>query len=78
MAFCTLRTHLKGHLSINLVLVIILLLDGENFIVHEEDVFMPILGMLLEETLYSCRYVQLSGHDLVSRADFSESAPILF
>jgi len=49
-----LRTHLKGYLSINLVLVIILPLDGENFLVHKEDIFMPILSMLLEETLCSC------------------------
>jgi len=45
MASCTLRTHLKGCLSINLVLVVILLLDGENFLIHEEHVFMPIIGM---------------------------------
>jgi len=46
--------HLKGHLSINLVLVVILLLNGENFLVHEEDVFMPVLRMPLKETLCSC------------------------
>jgi len=47
--------HLKGCLSINLVvLVIILLLDGENFLVHEEDVFVPILSIPLEELLFSC------------------------
>ena len=34
MASCTLRTHLKGRLSINLVLAVILLLDGENFLVR--------------------------------------------
>jgi hypothetical protein len=44
--------HLKGHLSINLVvLVVILLFDGENVLVHEEDVFVPILSVPLEETL---------------------------
>jgi len=49
MASCTLRTHLKGCLNINLVvLVVILLLDSEHFLVREEDVFMP-----LEETLCS-------------------------
>jgi hypothetical protein len=47
--------HLKGCLSINIVvLVVILLLDGEKFLIHEEDVFVPILSMPLEETLYSC------------------------
>ena len=47
----TLRTHLKVLLSINLIiLVVILLLDGEDFLVPEEDVFVPILGMPLEET----------------------------
>jgi len=47
--------HLTGHLSINLViLVVVLLLDGEDFLVHGEYVFMPILGMQLEELLCSC------------------------
>jgi len=46
--------HLKGLLSINLVvLVVILLLDGVDFLVCEENVFMPVLGMPLE-TLCSC------------------------
>jgi hypothetical protein len=46
--------HLKGHLGINLVvLVVILLLGGEKFLVLEEDVFMPVLGMPLEQVLYS-------------------------
>jgi hypothetical protein len=47
--------QLKGCLSINLVvLVVILLLDGEDFLVLEEDAFVPILGIQLEETLCSC------------------------
>jgi hypothetical protein len=55
MASCTLRTHLKGHLSINLVvLVVILLLSGEKFLVCEEGVFMSVLGVPLEERLCSC------------------------
>jgi hypothetical protein len=55
MASCTLRTHPKGRLSINLVvLVVILLLDGGNVLICEEDVFMSVLGMPLEETLCSC------------------------
>ena len=42
-------------MNINLVvLVIILILDGENFLVLEEDVFMPVLDVPLEETLCSC------------------------
>ena len=42
-------------MSINLVvLVVILLLDGEDFLVREEDVFMSVLGMPLEEMLCSC------------------------
>jgi hypothetical protein len=46
--------HLKGRLSINLVgLVVILLLDGEKFLVREEDVFMPVFSVPLEETLCS-------------------------
>ena len=49
MASCTLRTHLKGRLSINPVLVVVLLLDGEHFLIREEDVFVP-----LEKTLCSC------------------------
>jgi hypothetical protein len=44
-----------GRLSINLiVLVVVLLLDVEDFLIHEEDVFIPVLGMSLEETLCSC------------------------
>jgi len=55
MASCTLRTRLKGCLSINLVaLVVILLLDGENLLVREEDVFVPILSLPLEEIFCSC------------------------
>jgi hypothetical protein len=55
MAPCTLRTHLKGLLSLNLVVLLaILLLDGENFLVREEDVFVPVLGVPLEETFCSC------------------------
>jgi hypothetical protein len=34
-------------------LFLLLLLDGENFLVREEDVFVPILGVPLEETLHS-------------------------
>jgi hypothetical protein len=51
-------------LSINLVVVVvILLLDGEKFLVREEDVFVPVLGVTLEETLYSC-----PSHRLQSRS----------
>ena len=47
--------HLTGHLSINPVLLaVVLLLDGEDFLICEEDVFMPVLGVPLEETLCSC------------------------
>ena len=54
MASCTLRMHLKGRLSINhIALVVILLLYGENFLVHEGDVFVPILSMPLEEMFCS-------------------------
>jgi len=46
---------LTGCLSINLViLAVVLLLIGEDFLVREEDVFVPILGVPLEETLFSC------------------------
>jgi hypothetical protein len=46
--------HLMGRLSINLVLVVILLLDGEKFLVREEDIFVSVLSVLLEETLCFC------------------------
>jgi len=46
--------HHMGCLSINPVLVVVLLLNGEDFLVREEDVFMPVLGVPLEETLCSC------------------------
>jgi len=43
----------QGTLSINLVvLVVILLLDGETFFVREEDVFVPVFSEPLEETLW--------------------------
>jgi hypothetical protein len=46
--------RLTGCLSINLVvLAVVLLLDGEDFLVRE-DVFLPVLGVPLEETLCSC------------------------
>jgi len=47
--------HLKGRLGINLVvLVVILLLDSENFLVRKEDILVPVLDVPLEETLCSC------------------------
>jgi len=47
--------HLMGRLSINLVPMVVLLLDGEDILVCEEDVFVSVLGMPLEEMLCSCR-----------------------
>jgi len=47
--------HLKVRFSINLlVLAVTPLLDGEKFLVREEEVFVPVLGVTLEETLCSC------------------------
>jgi hypothetical protein len=47
--------HLKRRLSINLVvLVVVLLVDGGKFLVREENVFVPVLSVPLEETLCSC------------------------
>jgi hypothetical protein len=47
--------HLKGRLRINLVvLVVILLLGGEEFLVREEDLFVSVLSVPLEKTLCSC------------------------
>jgi len=47
--------HLKGRLSINLVvLVVVLLLDGGKVLVCEEDVFVPVLSVLVEETRCPC------------------------
>jgi len=47
--------HLKGRLSINLVvLLVILLLDGEKFLVRAKDVFVLVLGVPPEEKLCSC------------------------
>jgi hypothetical protein len=37
--------HLTGLLNINLVLVVAFLLDGEDFLVREEDVFLSVLGV---------------------------------
>jgi len=38
----------------NLVALVILLLDGENFLAREEDVFVTVLGVPLEGMLSSC------------------------
>jgi hypothetical protein len=47
--------RLRGCLSINLVaLVLVLLLDGEDILIHVEDVSVRVLSMTLEETLCSC------------------------
>jgi hypothetical protein len=47
--------HLTRCLNINLVvLVFVLLLDGEDFPICEEDVFVPVLSVPLETTLYAC------------------------
>ena len=55
MASCPLSPHLKRLLSINLVvLVVVLLLDGEKFLIREEEVSMPGPGVPLEETFSSC------------------------
>jgi len=113
MASCALRTHLKGLLNINLVvLVVLLLLDGENFLVREEVVLCPfsachwrrhfalVRRISFKAGVRRCPFERrcalmcrssLMRHGLigsicsafgtwssVSRADFSESAPILF
>jgi len=55
MAYLHPQNAPQGTLSINLVvLVVILLLDGEKFLVREEDVFVLVLSVTLEETL-CCR-----------------------
>jgi len=42
--------HLTGRLSLNLVvLVVVLLLGGEDFLVHEEGVFVSVVGVPIEE-----------------------------
>ena len=41
-------------MSINLVVLVVILFDGEKFLVREEDVFVPVLSMPLEKTLCSC------------------------
>ena len=59
---------LMGHLSINLViLAVVLLLGGEYFLIREENVFVPVLGVPLEEPLCSCPWDLLqSGSKVVS------------
>ena len=48
MDFCILRMHLKERFSINLVvLVVILLLDGEHILAPEEEVFVSVLSVPL-------------------------------
>jgi hypothetical protein len=47
--------HLKGLLSTNIVVpAVILLLNGEKFLVRQKDVFVPVLSVPLEDTLGSC------------------------
>ena len=60
--------RLTGCLSVNLVvLAFILLLDGEDFLVREENVFVPVLGVPLEERLSSClSYLLQNGSKEVS------------
>jgi len=54
--------HLTGRFSINpVVLVVVLLLDSKDFLVCEEDVFVLVLSMPLEETLCSCPSVHLQS-----------------
>jgi hypothetical protein len=44
-----------GHFSINLViLAVVLLLNGEDFLAGEENVSVPILGVPVEDLLCSC------------------------
>jgi hypothetical protein len=46
--------HLTGHWGINLVvLVIIMLLNGEDFLICEQDVFVAFLSVPMEEMLCS-------------------------
>jgi len=46
--------HLTGCLKINLVLLVVLPINSEDFLVREEEVFVPVLSMSLKETLCSC------------------------
>jgi hypothetical protein len=47
--------HFTGRLSINhVVLVVVLLFNVEDFLVCEDNVFMPILSVSLEEMPCSC------------------------
>jgi len=47
--------YLMECLSINLVvLVVVLLLDGKDFLVHEEDIFVHILSVPMEKMPRSC------------------------
>jgi hypothetical protein len=45
---------IKGPVRINFVVRVVTLLNWEKFLVHEEDVFVAVLSMPLEQTLYSC------------------------
>jgi hypothetical protein len=47
--------HLTGCLTINLViLAVVLHFSGEDSLVHEDNGFVPVLGMPLEEMICSC------------------------
>ena len=49
-----------------IVLVVILLLDGDIFLVREEDVFVPVLSVPLEGKLCSCPsdFLQSGGKEM--------------
>ena len=46
--------HLTGCLSINLVLAVVLLFEGEDFPICEDYFFLLVFGVPLEETFCSC------------------------
>ena len=47
--------RLTGYLSLNLVVLAgVLLLNGEDFLILEEDVFVPVHALPLGETFCSC------------------------
>ena len=69
--------HLMGCFNINLVvLATVLLLNGEDFLIHEKDVFVPILSVPLEET--SALVCHISFKAEVRRCPFDRLYALIF
>ena len=69
--------HLKGRLSINLVvLVVILLLGGEHFLPREEDVFLPFSACHWRRRFVLVRWISFSAG--IRRCPFERRCALMY